>query len=188
MCVAIPALGLTTKLAGGLFLGSLGLSAATGLAQKSAAETTANQTYQSSLIANQSAEDAKRLQQEALSEQKSETEKSSAQDIFAKNIESLIASRKIVASERAGTTVGLLLMDQERQAANYRESINQTLESARRQYTRNIEGTESQFLNRRNQLTSNINQAYNQIPSLGSTLLNVATQGLSTYGTLQGLV
>jgi len=180
MCVAIPALGLTTKLAGGLFLGSLGLSAATGLAQKSAAETAANQTYQSSLIANQSAEDAKRLQQEALSEQKSETEKSAAQDMFAKNIEALQARGRVIASERSGLTVDLLLADQERQAANYRESVNQSLESARRQYTRNIEGTESQFLNRRNQLTSNINTAYNQIPSLGSILLNTATTGLTS--------
>tara|TARA_R100000734_G_scaffold19110_1_gene18175 strand:- start:1186 stop:1761 length:576 start_codon:yes stop_codon:yes gene_type:complete len=170
--------------ASNLFLASLGLTAASGLAQRSAAKSTANQTFQSSLIANQSAEDSKRLQQQALSEQKSETEKASAQDIFAKNIESLIASRKIVASERAGTTVGLLLQDQERQAANYRESINQSLESARRQYTRNIEGTEAQFLNRRNQLQSNINQAYNQIPSLGSVLLNTATQGLSTLASV----
>ncbi len=184
MCVAIPAIGLTTKLAGGLFLGSLGLAAATGFAKKSAAEKAANQTYQSALIANQSAEDSKRLQLEAYAEQKSETEKTSAQDIFTKNIENLIASRKIVASERAGTTVGLLLQDQERQAANYRESINQTLESARRQYTRNIAGTEAQFLGRRNQLTSNINQAYNQIPSLGSVLLNTATQGLSTLASV----
>ena len=172
--------------ASNLFLGSLGLNAATGLAQRSAAQAAANQQYQSSLIANQSAEDSKRLQQQALAEQKSETEKSSAQDIFAKNIQSLIASRKIVASERAGTTVGLLLQDQERQAANYRESINQSLESARRQYTRNIEGTEAQFLNRRNQLQSNINQAYNQIPSLGSVLLNTAVQGLSSYASLTG--
>jgi len=173
-------LGLGGK-ASNLFLASLGLTAATGLAQRSAAQAAAKQTFQSSLIANQSAEDAKRLQQEALAEQKSETEKASAQDIFAKNIQSLIASRKVVASERAGTTVGLLLQDQERQAANYRESINQTLDSAARQYTRNIEGTEAQFLGRRNQLQSNINQAYNQIPSLGSVLLNTAVSGLQTY-------
>ena len=191
--------GTLTGTTAGLFAASLGLNAASALAQRSAAQSAANQTYQSaliaqksaanqtfqsSLIANQSAEDAKRAQQEALAQQKSETEKSSAQDIFAKNIESLIASRKIVASERAGTTVGLLLQDQERQAANYRESINQSLESAARQYTRNIEGTEAQFLNRRNQLQSNINQAYNQIPSLGSVLLNTATQGLSTLASV----
>ncbi len=181
MCVAalpgVAALGS----AGPLFAASLGLNLVSGLAQRSAAQSAANQTYQSALIANQSAEDAKRAQQEALAQQKSETEKASAQDMFAKNIQSLIASRKIVASERAGTTVGLLLQDQERQAANYRESINQSLESARRQYTRNIEGTEATFMNRRNQLQSNVNQAYNQIPSLGSTLLNVATQGLGNY-------
>ena len=177
MC--LPDLGLGTLAP--LFYGSLALNAATGLAQKSAAESNARQQYQSALIANQSAEDSKRLQQEALAEQKSETEKSSAQDIFAKNIQSLIASSKVVASEQAGTTVNLLLMDQERQAANYRESINQTLESAANQYTRNIKGTEAQFLGRRNQLTSNINQAYNQIPSLGSVLLNTAVQGLQTY-------
>ena len=181
MCVVSGPLALGLGKAAPLFYASLGLNAATGLAQRSAAQVAANQTYQSSLIANQSAEDSKRLQQEALAEQKSETEKASAQDIFAKNIQSLIASSKVVASERAGTTVGLLLQDQERQAANYRESVNQTLESAARQYTRNIEGTEAQFLGRRNQLTSNINQAYNQIPSLGSTLLNVATQGLGNY-------
>ena len=184
MCVApiFSALGS----AGPLFAASLGINLISGLAQRSAAQAAANQTFQSSLIANQSAEDAKRSQQQALSEQKSETEKASAQDIFAKNIQSLIASRKIVASERAGTTVGLLLQDQERQAANYRESINQSLESARRQYTRNIEGTEADFMNRRNRLQSNINQAYNQIPSLGSVLLNTAVQGLSTYAGLTG--
>ena len=167
--------------ASNLFLASLGLNLGTGLIQQQSAKQQANAVFQSALIANQSAEDAKRLQQEAYAEQKSETEKSSAQDIFAKNIENLIASRKIVASERAGTTVGLLLQDQERQAANYRESINQSLESAARQYTRNIAGTEAQFLNRRNQLTSNINQAYNQIPSLGSVLLDTAVSGLQTY-------
>ena len=40
----------------------------------------------------------------------------------------------IVASEQAGTTVGLLLMDTERQAANYREKVNQSIESMQRQY------------------------------------------------------
>ena len=175
--------GLGAK-ASNLFLASLGLNLGTGLIQQQSAKQQANAVFQSALIANQSAEDSKRLQQEALAEQKSETEKASAQDIFAKNIQSLIASSKVVASERAGTTVGLLLQDQERQAANYRESINQTLDSAARQYTRNIEGTEAQFLGRRNQLTSNINQAYNQIPTLGSVLLNTAAQGLMTYAGL----
>ena len=111
---AVPAIGgLAAGTQSALFAAGLGLNLATGLAQRSAAQSAANQTYQSALIANQSAEDAKRAQQEALAQQKSETEKASAQDMFAKNIQSLIASRKIVASERVGTTIGLLLQDQD---------------------------------------------------------------------------
>ena len=136
MCVAaFPAIGgLAAGTQSALFAASLGLTAANAFAQRSAAQSAANQTYNQALIAQQSAEDSKRLQQQALAEQKSETEKSKAQDIFAKNIEALQASRSIIASEQAGTTIGLLLMDQERQAANYRESVNQSLESYRRQY------------------------------------------------------
>ena len=183
MCVAaLPALGLGS--AAPLFYAGLGLTAVNAFAQRSAAQSAANQTYNQALLAQQSAEDSKRLQQQALAEQKSETEKSKAQDIFAKNIEALQASRSIIASEQAGTTIGLLLMDQERQAANYRESVNQSLESFRRQYDRNILATEADYQNRINQLQSNVNQAYNQIPSLTSTLLNVATQGISSYGQL----
>ena len=91
------------------------------------------------------------------------------------------AKRAIVASEQAGTTIGLLLMDTERQAANYREKINQSLESMQRQYLFNIESTEAQYDSRINQLQSNINEAYNQIPTLGQTLLNIGTQGLGMY-------
>ena len=183
MCVAaLPALGLGS--AAPLFYAGLGLTAVNAFAQRSAAQSAANQAYNQALIAQQSAEDSKRLQQQALAEQKSETEKSKAQDIFAKNIEALQASRSIIASEQAGTTIGLLLMDQERQAANYRESVNQSLESFRRQYDRNILATEADYQNRINQLQSNVNQAYNQIPSLAGTLLNVATQGISSYAQL----
>ena len=75
-------------------------------------------------------------------------------------------------------------MDNERQAANYRESVNQSLESFRRQYDRNILATEAQYDNRINQLQSNINQAYNQIPTLGQTLLNIGTGALNQYALL----
>lgn len=186
MCVAaFPAIGgLTAGTQSALFAAGLGLTAANAFAQRSAARSAANQTYNQALIAQQSAENSKRLQQQALAEQKSETEKSKAQDIFAKNIEALQASRSIIASEQAGTTIGLLLMDQERQAANYRESVNQSLESFRRQYDRNILATEADYENRINQLQSNVNQAYNQIPSLAGTLLNVATSGLNSYVSL----
>ena len=184
MCVApiFSALGS----AGPLFAASLGLNLVSGLAQRSAAQAAAEQTYQSSLIANRSAEQSFAAQQAATADQLKETRKSSAQEALAKTIQGLQARGAIRATERAGLTVNLLLADQERQAANARESINQAVESASRQYTRNVEGLVAQRDNRRNQLTSNINQAYNQIPSLGSVLLNTAVSGLNSYVGLTG--
>ena len=188
MCVG-AALGLSTTAGSGLFGLSaasafnigLGLTAANAFAGRAAAKSKADQTYNQALLANQSAERDKRQQQLALAEKKAEEEKFAAQDKFAKTIDALQASRAIVASEQAGTTVGLLLMDTERQAANYRERINQSLESMKRQYLFNVQATESQFENRRNQLQSNINEAYNAIPTLGQTLLNIGTQSAGMY-------
>ena len=188
MCVGAALLGAgsTTAAAGGIsaataFNIGLGLTAANAFLGRAAAQQNARQTYQTALAANRSAEDDKRQQQLALAERKAEQKKSAAQDIFAKNIINLQRSRQILASERAGTTIGLLLQDNERQGANYRESINQSLESMNRQYAFNIQQTEAQFDNRRNDLQSNINRAYNQIPSLGQTLLNIGTQGVGLY-------
>lgn len=185
MCVGAALLGgVNTAGAALAFNVGLGLTAFNAFSQRAAAKDRANQTYNQALLANQSAEDDKRRKQAALSEQKRAKEVQDAQNIFAKNIEALQANRAIIASERAGTTIGLLLMDNERQAANYRESINQSLESFRRQYDRNILETEAQFQNRRNDLQSNINQAYNQIPTLGQTLLNIGTGALNQYSLL----
>ena len=190
MC--LPAIGtaltggaLTAGSGAGLFAASLGLNLASGLAQRSAAQAAADQTYQSALIANRSAEQSFTAQQEAIAAQLKETRASKAQEKLAKTIQALQAKGAIRASERAGLSVNLLLADTERQAANARESINQTLESVSRQYKRNVEGLEAQRDSRRNQLQSNINQAYNQIPTLGSIILNTAAQGLSSFTTLK---
>jgi hypothetical protein len=189
MC--LPAIGtaltggaLTAGSGAGLFAASLGLNLASGLAQRSAAQAAADQQYQSALIANRSAEQSFTAQQEAIAAQLKETRASKAQEKLAKTIQALQAKGAIRASERAGLSVNLLLADTERQAANARESINQTLESVSRQYKRNVEGLEAQRDSRRNQLQSNINQAYNQIPTLGSIILNTAAQGLNSYATL----
>ena len=171
----------------GLFAASLGLNLASGIAQRNAARAAADQTYQSSVIANRSAEQAFAAQQEALADNLKETRASSAQENLAKTIEGLQARGRTIASEQAGITVGYLLRDVERQSANARESINQALESATRQYSRNVQGLVAQRDNRRNELQSNINQAYNQIPSLGSVLLNVATSGLNSYTSIASL-
>ena len=179
MCVGAALLG-AGKAATAFNIG-LGLTVANSFVQRAAAQQRADQTYNQALLANQSAERDKRQKQLALAERKAEEEKFAAQDKFAKTIDALQNKRAIVASEQAGTTIGLLLMDQDRQAANYREKVNQSIESMQRQYLFNVQATESEFESRRNQLQSNINEAYNAIPSLGQTLLNIGTQGVGMY-------
>ena len=184
MCVAaLPVLGAK---AGGLFAASLGLNALTGLAQRSAAQSAARGVFDESLKASESADKSLSRQAEAFGQRLSEQRASSAQEKLAKTIQGLQARGALRASERAGLSLNLLARDQERQVLNQRESINQAIESANRQYSRNIEGLIAQRDSRRNQLQSNINQAYNQVPSLGSVLLNTAISGLSSYASLTG--
>jgi len=163
-----------------LVAASAGISLFQGLAMRSAAQDAAEQAYQTEVAGVANAETDKRNKQAALMEQQSDKEKTSAQDKFAKSIDALKARASLLASERSGVSFGLILQDNERQAANYRESIRQSLESARRQHTRSIQQTEAQYQNIRNQYRSQTQQAYNQIPSLGSVLLGAASSGLQT--------
>ena len=145
-----------------------------------AAKDAANQTYNQEVEGVQSAEDDKRNKQLALAEQKQAKKAQEAQNVFAKNIESLQATATLLSTGRVGNTMNLLVMDQARQAGNYRESVRQTLESFARQYDRNIQSTESELQGIRNQLRSRTITAYNQIPSTGSILLGAATSAFNT--------
>ena len=187
MCVG-AALGLGTKAVGGALISQatafnigLGLTVANSFMQRAAAQDLADQTFQTGLQANLSAEDDKRQKQLALSEKKDEEEKAAAQDKFARTIETMNLQESLIASERSGLTTGLLLRDFGLQGANYRESVNQSLESMQRQYLFNIQATESELLNRRNKIQSNINEAYSNIPSLGETLVNIGVGALGNY-------
>ena len=187
MCVG-AALGLRTKAVGGALISQatafnigLGLTVANSFMGRAAAQDLADQTYGQGLQANLSAEDDKRQKQLALAEKKAEEEKAAAQDKFARNIETLNIQSAIKASEQSGLTTGLLLRDIGLQGANYRESINQSLESMQRQYLFNIQATESEYLNRRNRIQTNINEAYNNVPTLGETLVNIGVGALGNY-------
>ena len=163
------------------FAASLGLNLLGGLSQRRAAQEKARQTYLAALRANQSAEESFGRQQSALGARLREEQATAAQSRLAKTIQGLQAKGALKATGRAGLTASLLLADQERQAANARESINQTLESFTRQYRRNTQGLVAQRDDRRNQLQSQVNQAYSQIPSLSSIILGTATEGLSSF-------
>ena len=163
-----------------LVAASAGISLFQGLAMRSAAQDAAEQAYQVELEGVANAETDKRNKQAALMEQQSDKEKTSAQDKFAKTIDALRARASLLASERSGVSFNLILQDNERQAANYRESIRQSLESARRQHIRSIQQTEAQYQSIRNQYRSQTQQAYNQIPSLGSIILGAGASALQT--------
>ena len=158
-----------------------GLNLFQGLAMQGAAKDAAEQTAEQERVGVKSAEDSKRNQQLALSEQKASKEKQEAQNVFAKNIEILQAQSSLLASGQAGNNINLLFADLGRQGGNFKESIRQELESFARQYDRNIQNTEAEYQNIRNRLRSNTIQAYNQIPSTGSIILGAAASGLNTY-------
>ena len=157
-----------------------GLNLFQGLAMQGAAKDAAKQTYNQEVEGVKSAEDDKRNKQLALAEQKQAKKAQEAQNVFAKNIESLQATATLLSTGQAGNTINLLVMDQARQAGNYRESVRQTLESFARQYDRNIQSTESEYQGIRNRLRSRTINAYNQIPSTGSILLGAATSAFNT--------
>jgi hypothetical protein len=162
-----------------------GLKLFEGLAMKGAATDAAEQTAEQERTGVKSAEDSKRNQQLALSEQKASKENQEAQNIFAKNIDILKAQSALLASGQAGNNINLLFADLGRQGGNFTESIRQDLKSFSRQYDRNIQGTESEYQNIRNRLRSNTITAYNQIPSTGSIILGAATSALTTELSLE---
>ena len=188
MCIG-AALGLSTT-AGTGFLGlsaatafniGLGLTAANSFMGRAAARDAADQTYATALQAFKSAEDNKRQRKLALSEGFAEKKKFAWMDKFAKTIDAIRASKAIVESEQAGANLELLLREVGGRAANYRESVNQSIESFQRQYSFKMKAEDASFLSTQNRLQSNINQAYNAIPTLGQTLLDIGVQGVGMY-------
>ena len=99
-------------------------------------------------------------------------------------LQSFIATKALLAKGQVGNTTNLLVMDQARQGANYNEKVRQSIDSMNRQYLFDVKGTEAEYQGIRNRYRSNTIQAYNQIPSLGSILLNAAASGLQTYASL----
>ena len=157
-----------------------GLSALQGLAMQGAAKDKAEQTFQQEVEGTKSAEDNKRNQQLALSEGKQEKKAAARQDKFAKAIDTLVATKSLLAKGQVGVTTNLLLMDQIRQGANYNEKIRQSIESMNRQYLFDVKGTEAEYQGIRNRLRSNTINAYNAIPSTGSIILGAVGSAFNT--------
>ena len=185
MCAAIPALGLTSKLAGGLFLGSLAIGVASTVQAQRVANQQASYAYESARRSALSADAAFAAQQEAVSARLREERQAAAQKRQEASIKQLEAQGAIAATEGiSGNLAALLDRDAQRQAGRLRDTINQTMESADRQYQRDIDGLEAQRESRRNEAIDYQNQAYMQAqkaPTLLDTVAEAATLGLNSY-------
>ena len=157
-----------------------GLSLFQGLAMRGAAKDAAEQTAEQERQGVASAEDNKRQKQMALAEGKQEKTVAARQDQFAKRIDTLVATKTLLAKGQAGNTTNLLVMDQARQGANYNEKIRQSIESMDRQYLFDVKETEAEYQGIRNRLRSNTINAYNAIPSTGSILLGAVGSAFNT--------
>ena len=185
MCAAIPALGLTSNLAGGLFLGSLAIGAVQTVQAQRVANQQASYAYESARRSALSADAAFAAQQEAVSARLREERQAAAQKRQEASIKQLEAQGAIAATEGiSGNLAALLDRDAQRQAGKLRDTINQTMESADRQYQRDIDGLEAQRESRRNEAIDYQNQAYMQAqkaPTLLDTVAEAATLGLNSY-------
>ena len=185
MCAAIPAIGLTSKLAGGLFLGSLAIGVASTVQAQRVANQQASYAYESARRSALSADAAFSSQQEGLSARLREERQAAAQKKQEASIKQLEAQGSIAATEGiSGNLAALLDRDAQRQAGKLRDTINQTMESADRQYQRDIDGLEAQRESRRNEAIDYQNQAYMQAqkaPTLLDTVAEAATLGLNSY-------
>ena len=185
MCAAIPALGLTSKLAGGLFLGSLAIGVASTVQAQRVANQQASYAYESARRSALSADAAFAAQQEAVSARLREERQAAAQKRQEASIKQLEAQGAIAATEGiSGNLAALLDRDAQRQAGRLRDTINQTMESADRQYQRDIDGLEAQRESRRNEAIDYQNKAYMQAqkaPTLLDTVAEAATLGLNSY-------
>ena len=84
-----------------------GLNLFQGLAMQGAAKDAANQTYNQEVEGVQSAEDDKRNKQLALAEGKQEKIVAARQDKFAKAIDTLVATKSLLAKGQACNTTNL---------------------------------------------------------------------------------
>ncbi len=189
MCVAaIPAIGgLASGAQSGLFLAGLGIQGAQMIAGNRAASRAARYQYEAARRSALSAEQAFAQQQEGLAANLKETRAAKAQERLAASVQGLQARGAIAATEGlSGRTAQLLSMDAGRQAANLRNRINQTMQSAEGQFRRNALGLQAERDSRLNAATDMQNQAYATARANTSSIFDFLGAGVRSYTNLIG--
>ena len=174
--------------ASNVFLTSLGIQGAQMVAGNRAASQTARYQYEAARRSALSAEQAFAQQQEGLAANLKETRAAKGQERLAASVQGLQARGAIAATEGlSGRTAQLLSMDAGRQAANLRNRINQTMQSAEGQFRRNALGLQAQRDSRLNAATDMQNQAYATARANTSGIFDFLGAGVKSYTGLLGM-
>ena len=143
--------------------------------------------YDSSMQLIANAEKAKADQERAINQLLDDKVKSKKQEILTVKVKTLKAKEALVASERAGNTMSLLLQDFENQGANATESILQESDTLVSQALRDKNAVIATRDTRRNAAKDQITKATNlanSAPTLLGAITKTLGSGLSSYATL----
>jgi len=143
--------------------------------------------YDSSMQLIANAEKAKADQERAINQLLDDKVKSKKQEILTVKVKTLKAKEALVASERAGNTMTLLLQDFENQGANATESILQESDTLVSQALRDKNAVIATRDTRRNAAKDQITKATNlanSAPTLLGAITKTLGSGLSSYATL----
>ncbi len=143
--------------------------------------------YDSSLQLIANAEKAKADQERAINQLLNDKVKSKKQEILTVKVKTLKAKEALVASERAGNTMSLLLQDFENQGANATESILQESDTLVSQALRDKNAVIATRDTRRNAAKDQITKATNlanSAPTLLGAITKTLGSGLSSYASL----
>lgn len=143
--------------------------------------------YDSSLQLIANAEKAKADQERAINQLLDDKVKSKKQEILTVKVKTLKAKEALVASERAGNTMSLLLQDFENQGANATESILQESDTLVSQALRDKNAVIATRDTRRNAAKDQITKATNlanSAPTLLGAITRTLGSGLSSYAQL----
>ena len=143
--------------------------------------------YDSSLQLIANAEKAKADQERAINQLLDDKVKSKKQEILTVKVKTLKAKEALVASERAGNTMSLLLQDFENQGANATESILQESDTLVSQALRDKNAVIATRDTRRNAAKDQITKATNlanSAPTLLGAITKTLGSGLSSYASL----
>lgn len=167
-------------------LAQLSLGGTTGLVNMQRTNKKARFQAEQAVKEAESADLALAREQEGEGARIKEERKANAQEQIALAKQGLRAKGQLLAAERTGLTLDLLLGDIEREEGERRSLLDQTMESMTQQYRRNTLGLKAKRDNRFNVAKSKRNQAQGMAKGGLDVALGTLSSGLSSYTNLLG--